>query len=155
MLSLARRSPCRRTADRFLRRNPSCLFTALALLLLPSQPPSSAAQSLRHTVAAALAADPDTWSEPILGLPPAAYISTILKPSSWGGAIELAVLANEFGVEICSVDVQSGRVDRFGAGEGRVWVVYSGIRELIMRGGVIGMRAANETRRRTACELDG
>lgn len=65
-----------------------------------------------------------------MGRPPADYASTILKPSSWGGAIELAVVADDQNVEVWSIEVASGRVDRFGEGKGyseAVMVVYSGI----------------------------
>lgn len=59
------------------------------------------------------------------------YIRTILSPNSWGGAIELAILAAHYRTEIASIDVETGRVDRFGdadgAGEGRALLVYSGI----------------------------
>lgn len=41
------------------------------------------------------------------------YIATILKPASWGGAIELSVLSAHYKTEISSIDVESGRVDRF------------------------------------------
>jgi ubiquitin thioesterase OTU1 len=69
------------------------------------------------------------------------YIRTILSPSSWGGAIELTLLAAHYGTEIASIDVESGRIDRFGSNddgagagggsspdlESRVLLVYSGI----------------------------
>lgn len=69
------------------------------------------------------------------------YIRTILSPSSWGGAIELTILAAHYGTEIASIDVESGRIDRFGSNddgagagggsspdsESRVLLVYSGI----------------------------
>lgn len=41
------------------------------------------------------------------------YIATILKPSTWGGAIELGILAKHFNTEIASIDVETGRIDRF------------------------------------------
>lgn len=41
------------------------------------------------------------------------YISTILKPTSWGGAIELTILSNHYRTEIASVDVETGRIDYF------------------------------------------
>lgn len=44
---------------------------------------------------------------------PDRYISTILKPLTWGGAIELTILAAHFKTEITSIDVETGRVDRF------------------------------------------
>jgi ubiquitin thioesterase OTU1 len=42
-----------------------------------------------------------------------AYIATILKPATWGGAIELGILAKHYGTEIASIDVETGRFDRF------------------------------------------
>lgn len=107
-----------------------CLFSSLSLICLPGQAPSTTVPSLRKVVAKAIEADPSTWSEAVLGRSPSSYVQTILKPESWGGGVELNILAKHFGTEICSVDVQSGRVDRFGEGEGRdtqVFVVYSGI----------------------------
>lgn len=41
------------------------------------------------------------------------YITTILKPSTWGGAIELGILAKHFNTEIASIDVETGRIDQF------------------------------------------
>lgn len=67
----------------------------------------------------------------LLSRPPADYISTILRSNSWGGAIELSIFAAHFGTEIRSIDVQTGRVDRFGEDAGYetfVLLVYSGIR---------------------------
>lgn len=64
--------------------------------------------------------------------PRQAYVDTILRPSSWGGAIELAIFAKRYQVELCSIDVQTGRIDRFGDGDGYSSmgiVVYSGIRK--------------------------
>jgi ubiquitin thioesterase OTU1 len=56
--------------------------------------------------------DPFTWSEAVLGMQPAKYCEHIQKSTSWGGAIELAILSQVYNVEIDSVDVQSGRADR-------------------------------------------
>ena len=60
------------------------------------------------------------------------YISTILKPSSWGGAIELSILAKYYSTEIASVDVETGRIDKFSPptnndSGNRCILVYSGI----------------------------
>jgi hypothetical protein len=66
------------------------------------------------------------------------YIRTILSPNSWGGAIELTILAAHYGTEIASIDVETGRIDRFGVGggggsgdvppaESRALLIYSGI----------------------------
>ena len=59
------------------------------------------------------------------------YIRTILSPNSWGGAIELTILAAHYGAEIASIDVETGRIDRFGSNDGapesRALLIYSGI----------------------------
>lgn len=85
---------------------------------------------LWKVVAEGITNDPVTYNEGILGYfspvpchihlsqrtlrqSPQKYVSTILKPQTWGGAIELALLATHFQTEIASVDVETGRVDRF------------------------------------------
>ncbi|KAG2206943.1 hypothetical protein INT47_008412 [Mucor saturninus] len=73
--------------------------------------------------------DPITYSDATLGQPRDKYMDWIQKPNAWGGAIELAILSSHFGIEIDSIDVQTGRVDKFGEGkyDERVLIVYSGI----------------------------
>ncbi|SCZ96598.1 BZ3500_MvSof-1268-A1-R1_Chr4-4g07464 [Microbotryum saponariae] len=110
----------------------SCLFRAVGLLLAPDR------GDLRQLVADVIRNNPETWSEAVLGQPQESYINTILKPNSWGGAIELAIFASYFNTAIASIDVKTGRVDEFGEGEGYENVavlVYSGIREIVFRGG--------------------
>ena len=66
-------------------------------------------------------------------MPPSQYIAAILKPSTWGGAIEMGILAAHYNTEIASVDVETGRVDRFsppqdsGGVSMRCILIYSGI----------------------------
>ncbi|GAA5896252.1 hypothetical protein JCM8208_001825 [Rhodotorula glutinis] len=108
----------------------SCLFRAVGLVLSPTE--RDVASSLRQVVARAIQADEagESYGEAVLGRPPREYVETILRPSSWGGAIELAVFARHFRSEIWSIDVQTGRVDRFGEGDGYeqfALIVYSGI----------------------------
>lgn len=60
------------------------------------------------------------------------YIATILKPTSWGGAIELSILAQHYHTEIDSIDVETGRIDHFtpnaeGDSGNRCVLIYSGI----------------------------
>ena len=60
------------------------------------------------------------------------YIATISKPSSWGGAIELTVLAKYYSTEIASIDVETGRIDHFtpppeNDSGNRCILIYSGI----------------------------
>ena len=66
----------------------------------------------------------------ICSQPRTSYIATIQKPSTWGGAIELSIFSSHYKTEITSIDVESGRTDRFGEGSGyanRCFVLYSGI----------------------------
>lgn len=46
---------------------------------------------MRQLIAEHVTHDPETYSEAILGKPPKEYCEWILKPDSWGGAIELSV----------------------------------------------------------------
>jgi len=64
-------------------------------------------------------------------MPPSQYITTILKPSTWGGAIELGILAAHYNTEIASIDVETSRIDFFTRGIAaagmRCVLIYSGI----------------------------
>jgi len=107
----------------------SCLFSSIAVVL---EQDIRKAQQIRRIVADEIRSDMITWTEAILGLPRNDYISAILKPTSWGGAIELAILANHYHTEIASIDVETGRVDRFtpeaaNNSGNRCILIYSGI----------------------------
>ena len=64
-------------------------------------------------------------------MPTSKYIATISNPTSWGGAIELGILAAHYQTEIASIDVETGRIDHFSPGESgatmRCILIYSGI----------------------------
>ena len=47
----------------------------------------------RQVIVDTVAGDPDEYSEAFLGKPNAVYCAWILDPKSWGGAIELSILA--------------------------------------------------------------
>ncbi len=73
---------------------------------------------------------PELYSLAILGKPNREYAEWIQRPQSWGGAIELSIFSDIYGVEIASFDVQSGRLYLFGEGKGlanRVYLQYTGI----------------------------
>lgn len=107
----------------------SCLFSSVALIF---EQDINKAQKMRQIVADGIRSNTETYNDAILGMPRDKYISTILTPSVWGGAIELGVLANHFGTEITSIDVETGRIDRFtpptekSRGD-RCVLIYSGI----------------------------
>ncbi|KAK0210873.1 hypothetical protein DFS33DRAFT_1296101 [Desarmillaria ectypa] len=106
----------------------SCLFSSVALIF---EQDIAKASQIRQIVAEGIREDGETYNEAILGMPSAEYISTILKPSAWGGAIELGILAAHYKTEICSIDVETGRVDHFPPGPHgsgmRCILIYSGI----------------------------
>ncbi|KAG2111665.1 uncharacterized protein F5147DRAFT_771810 [Suillus discolor] len=107
----------------------SCLFSSIALIF---EQDARKAQQIRQVVADGIRADMETYNEAILGMSRDAYIATILKPATWGGAIELGILAKHYGTEIASIDVETGRFDRFeppleASTGNRCIVIYSGI----------------------------
>ena len=89
---------------RIMASDNSCLFRACAYL---STQDRGGGAKLRRVVADAVLADPDRFSEPVLGRAPDEYAAWILLDDSWGGAIELAILSEKLGFEICAADVQT------------------------------------------------
>ena len=103
----------------------SCLFRAVSTALMGGM---DAMGELRSVVAQTIQENQDVYSEAVLDKKPSDYCRWIQNPNSWGGAIELSILSKNFGVEICSIDVQTLRVDRFNEGSPtRCVLVYSGI----------------------------
>lgn len=91
------------------------------------------ASRIRELVAEGIKKDPETFNSAILGMEPAKYIETILKPMTWGGSIELGIIATHYKTEISSLDVETGRIDHYAPGgsaalgDMRCVLVYSGI----------------------------
>lgn len=104
----------------------SCLFRAISLAVLSDL---DAVTELRSIIAETIQADPGIFNKAVLdNKDPDKYCQWIKSQDSWGGQVELMILAQHFGVEICSIDVQSLRVDRYNEGASkRCFVVYSGI----------------------------
>ena len=104
----------------------SCMFRALGTAVLSSS--LDAMTELRSLVAQSIQADPERYNEAIIQRKPDEYCQWIQYSDSWGGGIELSILSQEFDVEICSINVQDLRVDRFNEGRPRrCFLVYSGI----------------------------
>ncbi|EJT48662.1 hypothetical protein A1Q1_02299 [Trichosporon asahii var. asahii CBS 2479] len=101
----------------------SCLFSSVAVVF---EGGLDKAQELRK---GKLEADPEKYSDVMLGMPRDEYMKKILDKNTWGGAIELAIFSDHYKTEIASFDVATGRSDRFGEGshENRCILVYSGI----------------------------
>jgi ubiquitin thioesterase OTU1 len=104
------------------------LFSSVALVF---EQTISKASDMRQIVVNGIQSNPDTYNEAILGMPMSKYIATISNPTSWGGAIELGILAAHYSTEIASVDIETGRIDHFSPGEPggamRCILIYSGI----------------------------
>ncbi|KAL1958453.1 hypothetical protein VTO42DRAFT_4317 [Malbranchea cinnamomea] len=103
----------------------SCLFRAVGSAVLGA---IDAMAELRSIVAQTIHERPDVYSAAVLERAPDDYCRWIQTPDAWGGGIELSILSKHFDIEICSIDVQTLRVDRFNEGRPtRCIVVYSGI----------------------------
>ena len=103
----------------------SCMFRAFGSAMMGS---IDGMTELRSLVAQTIQSQPDVYSAAVLDQPLDEYCRWIQTEYSWGGGIELAILSQHFDVEICSIDVQSLRVDRFNEGRPtRCVLVYSGI----------------------------
>lgn len=61
---------------------------------------------LRALIASYIKADPVKYTKVVLEKDPDKYCQWIQKEESWGGAIEMDILAKHYNVEICSIDVK-------------------------------------------------
>lgn len=85
---------------------------------------------LRNLIAETVSKDPEEYSEAILGKPNPEYCKWIQDDKSWGGAIELSILSNYYGVEIAVVDTVNAIINRFGEDQNfphRVLLMFDGI----------------------------
>ncbi|KAJ8668333.1 hypothetical protein QAD02_009996 [Eretmocerus hayati] len=107
----------------------SCLFTSVGFVLSGKVDPSCATL-MREIISNAVSSDPEQYSEAILGKPNKEYCEWIMKPNSWGGAIELSILSQFYGLEIAVVDSSNGIINRFGEDQHygqRVFLIFDGI----------------------------
>lgn len=116
----------------------SCLFRAISSAVMSDL---DAVTELRSIVAETIQADPQTYNKAVLdNKNPDQYCRWIKSQDSWGGQVELVILSQHFGVEICSIDVQTLRVDRYNEGaEKQCFVVYSGIHYDTIALSILGM----------------
>lgn len=95
----------------------SCMFNSISYGLLGYNsfdrdgisPPSN----LRSIISSTIQTNQDTYNEVVLGRPVDKYCKWILKKDSWGGAIELGILADWFKVRINCLDIELGKFIRF------------------------------------------
>lgn len=77
----------------------SCLFTAVSLLTGKS--------NLREVVAEAVLLDGERWNAGVLEKSPEAYAQYIMDTKTWGGSVELTILAEHASVQLVAVDVEN------------------------------------------------
>ena len=82
----------------------SCLFRALSYVMLG--PGIDSMHELRSLVASTIANNPDKYSDAILDKPREQYCRWIQSDDSWGGYVELSILAQHFDSEVASINVQ-------------------------------------------------
>lgn len=85
---------------------------------------------MRQVIATDVAKDLQTYNAAYLGKSNEEYCEWILKPESWGGAIEVSILSNFYGIEIAVVDIINGIINHFGEDQkfgGRSFLLYDGI----------------------------
>lgn len=93
----------------------SCLFNSISYAIsgYDSYNNISPPEELRNVVTNYINDDPELYSDLILGRPRNEYCEWIKKKESWGGAIELGILADWFKVRIVCIDVELGNFIRF------------------------------------------
>ena len=112
---------------RVIASDNSCLFNAVGYCCEKSLREST---RLRKVIVDAIRADPSTFDEAFLGKAPTEYADWISKPNSWGGQVELFILAKALRVEIAAYDIQTERCDVYGQDAGyedRIMVIYDGL----------------------------
>ncbi|KAL5291700.1 YOD1 family protein [Megaselia abdita] len=107
----------------------SCLFTSFGYIL-NGKVDTNCGSFMREIIASHMAGDPSTYNEGILGKPNNEYCEWIKKSDSWGGAIEVSILSNLYGIEIDVVDVTNVIINRFGEDKNfgmRGFLMFDGI----------------------------
>ncbi|XP_037940539.1 ubiquitin thioesterase OTU1 [Teleopsis dalmanni] len=107
----------------------SCLFTSIRFVL-KGKVDNEGSELMRHLIAQAVSADPQQYNDAMLGKSNSEYCLWIQQPDSWGGAIEVAILSDYYGIEIDVVDIQNAIINRFGEDKNygtRVFLLFDGI----------------------------
>ena len=115
---------------RFVDSDHSCLFNSIAYVTDRSTFNAESALKMRQIIIDIIRQNPDKYNEAYLGRSNDDYIEYILKPDTWGGAIELQILSEYFQIEIASIDIKSLRIDCYGETNNysnRVYILYNGI----------------------------
>lgn len=109
----------------------SCLFSSIYFVLNgKTDETGTIAPFLRQVIAETVSKEPEKFSEAILGKPNAEYCKWIQDDTAWGGAIEVSILSDYYGIEIAVVDTINAIINRFGEDQNfahRVLLLFDGI----------------------------
>lgn len=115
---------------RFVDSDNSCLFNSVAYVCDKSNFNDMSSLKMRQIIIDEIRQNTSKYNNVYLGKSNDDYIEYILKPDTWGGAIELQILAEYFQIEIASIDIKSLRIDCYGETSNfskRVYILYNGI----------------------------
>lgn len=107
----------------------SCLFTSIGFLL-SGKVDTGVGSYMREIIASTVHNEQEIYNDGILGRPNADYVAWIMQESSWGGAIEVSILSQHYGVEFDVVDITNAMINRFGEDKRypmRGFLLYDGI----------------------------
>jgi len=123
----------------------SCLFNSVAYAL--ENKAKNKSEDMRALIAGIVLSDPLTWNKAILGIPNEAYVSKIVQSNTWGGSIELNILAANYKCEIAAWDVTSKKCNIFGEGSGykqRIHLLYDGVHYDVLAQNLDGPQGARK-----------
>lgn len=127
-LPLSEVMDCLQLFRRIIPADNSCLFNSVAYALESRS--KHEGMFLREVVANVVEEDLESFPAEILGRSNEEYAKWVRMDSSWGGDIELSILAKYYGVCIAAVSIKDARIDMFGQEGGYqkvVYVLYDGI----------------------------
>jgi ubiquitin thioesterase OTU1 len=107
----------------------SCLFTSINFLLSGKVDTTSGGY-MRQIIAQTVHNEKQTYNSGILGRDNAEYCAWIMQESNWGGAIEVSILSQHYGIEFDVVDITNAMINRFGEDKHypmRGFLLYDGI----------------------------
>lgn len=110
--------------------NNACLFTSVYFVLSNGDLNPEKSAELRRVITRVVSGNPEKYNTAFLGMTNKDYCAWISQADHWGGAIELSILSEHFGMEIVAVDTVSLAMHRFGENcnyTNRIFLIYDGI----------------------------
>ena len=107
----------------------SCLFTSIGFIL-SGKVDTTCGGYMREIIASTVHNEKETYNSGILGRDNAEYCAWIMQESNWGGAIEVSILSQHYGIEFDVVDITNAMINRFGEDKHypmRGFLLYDGI----------------------------